>query len=155
MPIPPPPSPPVVIEIAIHFDAFGALRYEGRPARETGAGREAGFGSVDPVGDIDLTKIHTPVVPRFSTDPADHHPFDPKGALFTSDAPFIHTQPWRPDDQFRRVRLSDHGYTLTIDYQNIAVRRGRPMPANGYDLSFARLKRHGGDPAIRNGAVLP
>jgi hypothetical protein len=147
MQLPPPPqTSPAAIEILIHFDSAGVPRYEGRGSRGEG------LGSVDAAGNIDLTLTRGPVVLTFKTDPADHHPFDRGGALFVSDTPLVHTRRWRPDIQFRRVRLLDHGYTLTIDYHNINRKHGRPMPANGYDLAFRQLRRQDGDPAIKNGA---
>jgi hypothetical protein len=152
------PPPPPVIEISVHFDSFGALHYarrgaNARPEDADANGSGSDLATVDPDGTIDLTRIATPVVLVFHADPADHHPFDRRGPLFTSDAPFIHTHRWRPDEQFRRVRLMDHGYTLRIDYRNINHKHGRPMPANGYDLSFLPDGRHDKDPAIKNGSV--
>lgn len=163
MPYPPPKAPPVVVEIMIHFDSSAVARYEragvgdqaAAPASDEKRPRDARLATVDAAGNIDLTRIYGPVVLRFRADPADHHRFDHAGALFTSDTPLAHTRRWRPDAQFRRVRLSDHGFTLSVDYQNINTRHGRPMPANGYDLAFEAMKRDRDDPAIRNSGVTP
>jgi hypothetical protein len=141
------PPPPVVVEVMIRFDAFSIPRFE---RRESNAKNDA---VVDAAGNIDLTKIHGPVTIYFRVDPADHHPFDRAGPLFTSDTPLQHTRRWRSDIQFRRIKLLDHGYTLMVDYHNINTRHGRPMPANGYDLAFSGMKRGDADPAIKNGSV--
>jgi len=146
MHVPPPPQP-VIVEVTIHFDAFSIPRFGGG---ESNARNNA---VVDPAGNIDLTKVHGPVVIYFRADPADHHPFDRAGPLFTSDTPLQHTRRWKSDAQFRRIKLLDHGYTLMVDYHNINTKYGRPMPANGYDLAFSGVRRGEGDPAIKNGSV--
>lgn len=142
-----PPPPPVVVEVTIRFDAVSVPRFE---RRDSAARNDA---VVDAAGNIDLTRIRGPVRLYFRVDPADHHPFDRAGPLFTSDSPLEHTRRWRADIQFRRIQLLDRGYTLMVDYHNINTKHGRPMPANGYDLAFSGMRRGGADPAIKNGSA--
>jgi hypothetical protein len=157
----PPPPPPAVVEVTIHFDPFGVRHYEARPADRAASERTNGGKNNDEQatvaadGTIDLTRISTPVTLYFKVDPAEHHPFDRVAPLFTSNSPFEHTRRWRPDEQFRRIQLLDHGFTLRVDYHNIRIRHGRPMPANGYDLAFRGVERRDADPAIKNGSVNP
>jgi hypothetical protein len=150
----PPPSPPTVVEVTIHFDNFFIPLFKRDEADEKRSANANNHATVDAAGNIDLTNIYGPVVIYFRVNPADHHPFDRAGPLFTSDSPLQHTHRWRRDIQFQRVRLLDHGYTLRVDYHNVNKKHGRPMPANGYDLAFSGLDQ-GADPAIKNGSVSP
>ena len=138
----------------MHFDQFGIPRYQAVDnAKGAQDNARHGYAVVEPDGTIDLTQVRTPVVIVFRVDPAEHHRFDRRAPLFTSDTPFTHTHRWRPDEQFRRVRRLDDGLTLRIDYQNINKKHRRPMPANGYDLSFSPGRHEDKDPAIKNSSA--